>query len=168
MTEDKEISEQETKLTIDRLLNQFDENFNSRDLNEFREIYPRYVALYTKFIYRPDIVVRGINPSWFIGREPLTEVDNKEEDKRVSSLRGLHDINAYIDYPEPIYHHYLYSDLGNAAGKEFIKEKVMGWNDCFIQLGGQGGMDEIGENASRIDTKNQNSNCINLLNQYSI
>ena len=163
MEQNVKMNEEETEQTVERLLLEFDKDFKSNNVAELRDQFPRYVALYTKFIYQPDIVIRGINPSWFSGKEPESEEDILEEDRRVNSLQGLHKINSYIEYREPPYHYYLCKDLYSAAGEEFIKDRLMGWNDCFIQLGGQGGMAELKGIALQIDKKNQNSFCQDLI-----
>ena len=156
------LNELETKQEIDRLLGDFDKDFNSNKVEEFREEFPRYVALYTPFIYRPDIAIRGINPSWFIGEKPETDEDFRREDKRVNSLKGLHDFNAYIKYPEPLYHYYLRKDFEYLSADYVLENKLMGWNYCFIQSG-SAAMDPIISKALEIDTKNQNSYCSDLI-----
>ena len=84
--------------------------------------------------------MRGINPSLFSCRK-ADDFDEDKEIKRVASLKGLHNINAYIKYTEPLYHHYLTKDIEKITSKDFIRQNLMGWNDCFIQSPKQGGMD---------------------------
>lgn len=165
MTAKIEMNEAQTREMVERLLEEFDTDFNSPLVEELREKFPRYVALYTPFIYKPDIVIRGINPSWFIGKEPISDEDKKKEDYRVTSLKGLHQVNAYQEYYEPKYHRYVEDEINSAMGEEFLKTKVMGWNNCFIQSGGQQGMTDLTNSAKDIDRKNNTSHCMDLINK---
>ena len=160
---DKRFHSNKVEGEVKRLLEGFDKEFYSNKVEELREKFPRYVALYTKFIYQPDIAVRGINPSHFSCRFKK-DFNKKEEDKRVSSLKGLHDMNAYIRYKEPLYHHFLVKDFKEITNIEFVNNNLMGWNNCFIQSAGQNGMKILESEALKIDIKNKNRNSINLIN----
>lgn len=161
------LNEDQSKSEVEKLLAEFDQDFHSPKVDELRENFPRYVALYTKFIFKPDIVVRGINPSLFSCRKADSFNEDKEV-KRVASLKGLHNINAYIEYPEPLYHYYLTKDIEKITSKDFIRQNLMGWNDCFIQSPKQGGMDFLESKAKSIDKKNKNSFCIDLINKSKL
>ena len=168
-----EINEIDARNEVTKLLNDFDVDYCSDDISQLREKYPGYVAMYTKFIFNPEIAIRGINPSWFIGKEPLSTQDKEEEVLRVNSLRGLHDLNAYIDYPEAKYHGGVkrtFKNIFDIAELKYtddeigmwIKENVVGWNNCFIQTGSEG-IDNLYKDAAAIDRLNYNSSCIDLI-----
>ena len=161
------LNEDQSKSEVVKLLEEFDQDFHSPKVDELRETFPRYVALYTKFIFQPDIAVRGINPSLFSCRK-ADDLNEEEEVKRVTSLKGLHNINAYIEYPEPLYHHYLIKDVEKITSKDFIRQNLMGWNDCFIQSPKQGGMDFLESEAKLIDKNNRNSFCIDLIKKSKL
>jgi len=169
----EEINEIDAKNEVTKLLNDFDADYYSDDVNQLRKKYSGYVAMYTKFIFKPEIAIRGINPSWFIGKEPLTTQDKEKEVFRVNSLRGLHDLNAYIDYPEAKYHGGVKRTFKNIFDIDelkytddeidiWIKENVVGWNNCFIQTGSEG-IDNLYKDAAAIDRLNYNSSCIDLI-----
>jgi len=161
----KKLHFDKVKTEVGRLLEDFDKEFNSSKVYELRNKYPRYVALYTKFIYQPEVAVRGINPSYFSCRKYEEEKFNiHEEERRVLSLKGLHDINAYTLYSEPLYHHYLVKDFKEIKNMEYIQNNLMGWNNCFIQSGGQNGMGDLMSDVNKIDKKNNNKNALNLIN----
>ena len=85
------LEEKNARNEAKQLLDDFDNAFYSNDVKKLRESYPHYVALDTKFIFKPTIAIRGINPSWFIGKQPKTDAEKKDEKGRVNSLRKLHD-----------------------------------------------------------------------------
>ena len=161
------LNEDQSKSEVVKLLEEFDQDFHSPKVDELRETFPRYVALYTKFIFQPNIAVRGINPSLFSCRK-ADDLNEEKEVRRVTSLKGLHNINAYIEYPEPLYHHYLVKDIEKITSKDFIRQNLMGWNDCFIQSPKQGGMNFLESKAKSIDKKNKNSFCIDLINKSKL
>ena len=161
------LDKEQAKFEAERLLEDFDQDFHSPKVDELRETFPRYVALYTKFIFEPDIAVRGINPSLFSCRK-ADDLNEEEEVRRVTSLKGLHNKNAYISYPEPLYHHYLVKDFMAVTSEDFIEEKLMGWNDCFIQSPKQGGMEFLVSKAESIDKDNNNSFCIDLIKKSKL
>ena len=154
-------------LRAKQLLEEFDQDFQSSKVDELREIFPRYVALYTKFIYKPDIVVRGINPSYF-STSKVDNLNTEEEDRIVLALKGVHELNAYTEYTKPRYHCSLVKDIRKIRGKNYLDESLMGWNDCFIQSPGQGGMRNLNEEAKRIDKKNENTFCLDLIKKSKL
>ena len=50
------LNEDQSKSEVVKLLEEFDQDFHSPKVDELRETFPRYVALYTKFIFQPNIV----------------------------------------------------------------------------------------------------------------
>ena len=153
------------KSEVRKLLEHFDKEFSSNKVDVLKSKYPRYVALYTKYIYKPEVAVRGINPSYFSCRKyEEYKFNEREEYRRVLSLKGLHNLNAYTLYSEPLYHHYLVKDFKEIRNKEFIENHLMGWNNCFIQSGGQKGMEQLESDVDEIDTKLKNKNSSNLIN----
>jgi hypothetical protein len=137
------------KDAISEMLQEYDELFYSDVMKVIRKEYPRYVALYTPVLIKPDFAIIGTNPSWFVG-EPPNERDLKDEEcNRTNSLKGVHDINAYIAYPEPTYHKAIkrffsrFLEKKNISFSEeltniYIEDNVMGWNSQFIQTGSAG------------------------------
>jgi hypothetical protein len=122
-------------------------------MRSVREKYPRYVALYTPVLNKPDFAIIGNNPSWFIGEEPITKDLKDKENLRTNKLKYTHQINAYTKYLEPTYHRainkFFYKFLEKKNGSSdkkftnaYIKNNVMGWNSQFIQTGGKG-LDEL-------------------------
>ena len=170
------LEEKNARNEAKKLLDDFDKAFYSDDLKKFRETYPHYVALYTKFIYKPKIAIRGINPSWFIGKQPETDTEIQAEEMRVKSLKKLHDLNAYVDYPEPPYHQNIKKtfikilnafeerSLEDDAIIDWVRENVVGWNNCFIQTGSVG-LNQLKLDANYIDSLNSNSVCMDLISQ---
>ena len=154
-------------LRAKQLLEEFDQDFQSSKVDELREIFPRYVALYTKFIYKPDIVVRGINPSYF-STSKVGNLNTEEEDRIVLALKGVHELNAYTEYTKPRYHCSLVKDIRKIRGKNYLDESLMGWNDCFIQSPGQDGMGFLNKEAKRIDKKNENTFCLDLIKKSKL
>ena len=170
------LEEKNARKEAKQLLDDFDNAFHSDDVKKLREFYPHYVALYTKFIFKPTIAIRGINPSWFIGKQPETDAEKKDEKRRVNSLKKLHDLNAYIDYPEPRYHQNIkktfikilnsFADnpLDDEAIFNWMRDDVVGWNNCFIQTGSVG-LNKLIQDANYIDSLNFNSSCIDLIKE---
>ena len=168
--------EEKSRSQAAQLLEDFDKAFYSDDVKELREAYPHYVALYTRFIFKPRIAIRGINPSWFIGKIPETDEEKQEEGTRVNSLKKLHDLNAYVDYSEPPYHKNIkktFKKILNAYAdnsfeddeiSEWMREDLVGWNNCFIQTG-SAGIEKLIKDANYFDSLNSNSACINLIKQ---
>lgn len=137
------------KEVIAEMLNEYDDLFYSDSMKLIRKKYPRYVALYTPVLIKPDFAIIGTNPSWFIGKTPNDRDLEQKEDKRTNSLKGVHDINSYIAYPEPTYHRAIKSFFNRFLEKKnvsfslestnnYIKDNVMGWNSQFIQTGPAG------------------------------
>jgi hypothetical protein len=137
------------KDAIGEMLCEYDELFYSDAMKLIRKEYPRYVALYTPVLIKPDFAIIGTNPSWFIGEPPNDRDQEDEEDNRTNSLKGIHDINSYIAYPEPTYHKAIkrffsrFLEKKNLSFSEdltnsYIKDNVMGWNSQFIQTGPEG------------------------------
>ena len=54
--------------------------FYSDVMKLIRKKYPRYVALYTPVLIKPDFAIIGTNPSWFIGEPPNDRDLEDEED----------------------------------------------------------------------------------------
>ena len=137
------------KDAIGEMLYEYDSLFYSDAMKLIRKEYPRYVALYTPILIKPDFAIIGTNPSWFIGKTPNDRDQEDEEDNRTNSLKGVHDINSYIAYPEPTYHKAIkrffnrFLEKKNLSFSEdltnsYIKDNVMGWNSQFIQTGPAG------------------------------
>ena len=137
------------KGAISEMLYEYDELFYSGAMKLIRKEYPRYVALYTPVLIKPDFAIIGTNPSWFIGEAPNDRDQEDEEDNRTNSLKGVHDINSYIAYPEPTYHKAIkrffsrFLEKKNLSFSEdltnsYIKDNVMGWNSQFVQTGPAG------------------------------
>jgi len=172
----EDLNEIDARNEAKKLLEDFDMDFYSDDVKKLREKYPNYVALYTRFVFKPKIAIRGINPSWFIGKVPETEAEHESEKIRVDSLKKLHNLNAYIDYPEPRYHQSIKRtfvkilnahskvNLSDDAISDWMRDDVVGWNNCFIQTGSVG-VDQLLLDANYIDTLNSNSSCMDLLKQ---
>ena len=53
-----EINEIDARSEVTKLLNDFDVDYCSDDISQLREKYPGYVAMYTKFIFNPEIAIR--------------------------------------------------------------------------------------------------------------
>ena len=134
---------------IDKLLHEYDNLFHSEAMRSVREEYPRYVALYTPVLYKPDFAIIGNNPSWFVGEEPITKDLKDKENLRTNSLKYTHQINAFTKYLEPTYHvainkffdKFLVKMNGSSdekITKAYIENNVMGWNSQFIQTGAKG------------------------------
>ena len=137
------------KDAISEMLYEYDRLFYSDTMRVIRKEYPRYVALYTPVLIKPDFAIIGTNPSWFIGEAPNDRDQEDEEENRTNSLKGVHDINSYIAYPEPTYHKAIkrffsrFLEKKNLSFSEeltnsYLKDNVMGWNSQFIQTGPAG------------------------------
>tara|TARA_B100001758_G_C18226853_1_gene513233 strand:- start:107 stop:808 length:702 start_codon:yes stop_codon:yes gene_type:complete len=131
------------------LLKEYDDLFYSKNNKNLRDRYPRYVALYTPVLEKPDFAIVGTNPSWFIGKIPTDDKEKEKESFRTNSLKYVHDINSYTQYREPRYHKRIRSFFKVYVEKanteycprrldEFINKNVMGWNSQFIQTGSSG------------------------------